>query len=220
MEQSTPTLATDLVRIHKVITRALDICLVKGRAFLQSGFSEPELLLGYSSYSHSLVAVLDSHHTSEDIIAFPEFRLVIPSAPYAQLAYDHNEIELLLDPLSSVIANLSDDTHNGLLKIVLTLNKITEIWAPHIQLEEHYFSSEGLIDVMAPEDQIRISEASAKHSRENAQPPYWVIPFILYNLDREDRAIIAASLPATITEELIPKVWAEQWAPMKPFLLE
>ena len=96
MEPSTPTLAKDLLRIHKVITRGLDMSLVKGKAYLQSGFSQPQALLGYSSYTHCLCSVLDSHHTSEDIIAFPEFRLVIPSAPYAQLAYDHNEIERLL----------------------------------------------------------------------------------------------------------------------------
>ncbi len=220
MEPSTPTLATDLLRIHKVITRGLDICLVKGKAYLQSGFSQPQVLLGYSSYTHSLISVLDSHHTSEDIIAFPEFRLVIPSAPYAQLAYDHNEIERLLEPLPPVIANLSDDTHNGLVNIVVTMDKISEIWAPHIQLEEHFFSVETLNEVMVPEDQRRISEATAKHSRDNALPPYWVVPFVLYNLDRVDRAIMASSLPANITEELVPKVWAEEWAPMKPFLLD
>ena len=119
-----------------------------------------------------------------------------------------------------MIANLSEDTHNGLLNIVIALNKISDIWAPHIQLEEHFFSTEALNAVMAPEDQRHISEASVKHSQDNAQPPYWVVPFILYNLDREDRAIMAANFPATITEELIPKAWAEQWAPMKPFLLD
>ena len=219
MEPSTPNLAADLIRIHKVITRGLDVCVVKGKEYLQSGFSLPQALLGYSSYTHSLASVLDSHHTGEDIIAFPEFRQIIPSAPYAKLASDHNEVERLLTPIPTAIANLSDDTHKGLLTIVDSLRKISEIWARHIQLEEHFFSKETLNAVMAPEDQRRISEASGKHSQENSQPPYWVVPFVLYNLDREDRAMMAASFPAMIVNELVPKVWAEQWAPMKPFLL-
>jgi hypothetical protein len=220
MEPSVTNLASDLIRIHKVVTRGLDVCLVKGREYLHTGITQPRSLIGYSSYAHSLVTILDAHHTSEDILAFPEFRLVIPSAPYAKLASDHNDIERLLAPLHPVIAGLSDDAHKGILVIVDHLHKISEIWAPHIQLEEHYFSKESLNAVMPLEDQKRISDAIAKHSQENSQPPFWVVPFVLYNLDREERAIMAAGLPATIMEELVPKVWAEQWAPMKPFLLD
>jgi hemerythrin-like domain-containing protein len=220
MEPSTPNLAADLVRIHKVITRALDVCMVKGREYLQSGFSQPGALLGYSSYSHSLVSVLDSHHTAEDIIAFPEFRQVIPSAPYAKLASDHNDVERLIAPLPPAIADLSNDAHKGLLIIVDTLRKISEIWSPHIQLEEHYFSKEKLNALMPLEDQKRISGASGKYIQENSQPSYWVVPFVLYNLAPEDRAIMAASFPAAIMEELVPKVWAEQWSPMRPLLLD
>jgi hypothetical protein len=194
--------------------------MVKGREYLQSGFSQPQALLGYSSYTHSLVSILDSHHTGEDIIAFPEFRQVIPSAPYAKLASDHNDVEGLLAPLPPAIADLSDDAHKGLLIIVDTLRKISEIWAPHIQLEEHFFSKVNLNSVMPLEDQRRISEAASKHSQENSQPPYWVVPFVLYNLAREDRAIMAATFPPAIMEELVPIDWAEQWAPMRPLLLD
>jgi hypothetical protein len=31
---------------------------------------------------------------------------------------------------------------------------------------------------------------------------------------------MAASMPSMVLDELIPKAWKEQWAPMKPFLLE
>lgn len=220
MELLTPNLALDLIRIHKVITRGLNISLVKGREYLQTGFSQKQLLLGYSSYTHSLAAVLGSHHMGEDLIAFPEFRSLIPSAPYAKLATDHLQIERLLAPIPTAITELSDDAQKGLVKIVDTLRKISEIWEPHIQLEERFFSEATVNAVMATEDQKRISEAFGKHSQEHATPPYWVVPFVLYNLERNERARMAASLPATIMEELVPKVWADQWAPMKPLLLD
>jgi hemerythrin-like domain-containing protein len=220
MEPSTPNLAADLIRIHKVITRGLNVCLVKGRDYLQLGFSQPQDLQGYSSYTHSLASVLDAHHTGEDSIAFPEFRNLIPSAPYAKLAYDHLQVERFLAPMPPAIAELSDDAHKGLLEIVENLRKISELWEPHIQLEERYFSEETLNAVMDLKDQRRISEAAGKYSQEHSNPPYWVVPFVLYNLERDERAKMAASFPPVIMDEMVPKVWADQWAPMKPLLLD
>jgi hemerythrin-like domain-containing protein len=220
METLTPNLAADLVRIHKVITRGINVSLVKGREYLQSGFPIPEDALGYSCYAQSLASILGAHHTSEDLIAFPEFRQVIPSAPYAKLASDHLQIERLLATIPPAIAVLSEDAEKGLLKLTDNLRKISEIWEPHIQLEEHYFSEGSINSVMDLKDQARISEATGKHSQEHSGPPYWVIPFILYNLEQEDRAFMAATLPTMVMEELVPKVWAEQWAPMKPLLLD
>jgi iron-sulfur cluster repair protein YtfE (RIC family) len=220
MEPITPNLSSDLIRIHKVITRGINVGIVKGREYLQAGFPLSHALVGYSSYTHCLVSVLDSHHTSEDLIAFPELRRVIPSAPYAKLASDHQKIESLLSPLPTTIAKLSDEAHKGLVSLVDTLRKISEIWEPHIQLEERYFSTANLNAVMTLDDQRKISEASSKYSQEHSEPPYWVVPFVLYNLERDEREVMAASLPPTIMEELVPKVWAEQWAPMKPLLLD
>jgi hemerythrin-like domain-containing protein len=220
MEPSTANLAADLVRIHKVITRGIDVSLVKGREYLQTGLSQAVTISGYSSYIHCLVSILDSHHTGEDTIAFPELRHLVPSAPYAKLANDHNEVERLVTPLPQAISDLSDQTHSKLLIIIDALRKLADLWAPHIQIEEYYFSKDTLNSVMSLDDQRRISEATGKYSQENSQPPYWIIPFILYNLDREERAIMGASLPPTVIDELVPKAWAEQWAPMKPFLLD
>jgi hypothetical protein len=42
----------------------------------------------------------------------------------------------------------------------------------------------------------------------------------LYNLTREDREAMATMIPKTLVEEMVPVVWKEKWAPMKPFLLE
>jgi hypothetical protein len=46
------------------------------------------------------------------------------------------------------------------------------------------------------------------------------VPFILYNLSAEDRAIMAQQMPPAVSQELVPIVWKEQWAPMVPFLLD
>ena len=217
----TPDLAQDLIRIHRVITRSLNITKTKGKEFLVSGFPSDQCLLGYTSYTHCLLSVLGSHHQGEDLIAFPAFRKVLPSAPYAQLLMDHHGIETLLAQLAPAIADVSSDAPDiGLRIIVDTIQKMLEIWEPHIQLEEYYFSREALSAVLDSEEQRLIGEAASKHSQEHSGPPYWVIPFILFNLDRKDRETMAASFPPMIMDDLVPKVWKDQWAPMKSFLLD
>jgi hemerythrin-like domain-containing protein len=221
MAQSAPNLAQDLVRIHRVITRAINIDFNKGIEYLQSGFPTTETLHGYTSYTHCLAAVLGSHHTSEDIIAFPEFKKVLPSAPYARLTAEHEEVELLLASIRQALADISGNSPQGGLKtLVNTLQKISRVWGPHIHTEERHFSKEALEAAFSPEEEQKISEAASKHSQEHSEPPYWVVPFILYNLEQEDRAIMAANFPPMIMDELVPKVWKDQWAPMKPFLLD
>jgi hypothetical protein len=220
MSPSTPNLAKDLIRIHKVITRGLDVSLTEGRAYLEAGFVNPQELQGYSSYIHCLAAVLGAHHTGEDLIAFPTFQKILPLAPYTQLAADHRWIERLLSPIPQAINDLSGDSpESGIKEIIGRLMNIQEIWAPHIRMEEHFFSQDVLNGVMALEEQQRISEASSKHSQEHSNQPYWVIPFILFNLEAEERETMSAFLPPAIVDEMVPKVWKEKWEPMKPFLL-
>jgi hypothetical protein len=51
-------------------------------------------------------------------------------------------------------------------------------------------------------------------------PDYLVVPFVLYNLSPEQRAILAAEMPPIVTQQLVPIAWKAQWEPMSPFLLE
>ncbi len=221
MDTHTPNLAKDLITIHRVITRGIEIGLSNGRAYQLGKSVHPKLLPGYSNYIHCLASVLDAHHTGEDLIAFPEFRKLIPSAPYVRLANDHQKIEELLASIPAALHQLNGDTPQaGLEVIVSTCEKISEAWYPHIQLEEEYFSEEALSQVMAPEHQGSISAAASKHSQEHSEPAHWVIPFILYNLNSEDRRSFSANLPPTVINELVPKAWKDLWAPMKPYLLD
>ncbi len=221
MAQPTANLAQDLVRIHKVITRSLEVGLNSGKQYLGNSFPQPAELAGYSSYIYSLGAVLKGHHTSEDVIAFPALRKVLPLAPIDRLTRDHQSIEDLLAGLTGAINGLTGSTpQKNVEAIVDIVEKISSVWYPHIKIEEEYFSEQVLDAVIPKDEQRRLSEETSKHSQEYSNPPYWVVPFVLYNLDQEERNKMAASLPPAIMEELVPKVWKDQWAPMKPFLLD
>ncbi len=221
MDQPTINMAQDLIRIHKVITRGLEVSLRSGDQYLDAGFPQPQELAGYSSYVHCLKEIISAHHTSEDQIIFPEVRKVLSTAPYEQLTSDHLKIETLLTTLPQAIADLSgDQPKKGAEIIVDTLGKISSLWYTHIGLEETNFS-EAAVDRLFPKDeQKRISDAAAKHSQELAKPVYWIVPFTLFNLEPEERVKMAANIPAAVLDDLVPKVWKEQWAPMKPFLLD
>ncbi len=221
MSPSTPTLANDLIRIHKVITRGLVVGLSRGKDHLQSSGTSPVNLSGYAIYIHSFTQVLDAHHRSEDVIAFPAFRPLIPSAPYPRLAGDHQHIEMILANAPALITALSkDDSGDALSQVIKILEEINEVWATHIGIEEDYFSQQAVDAVMTPEEQARISAAAGQHSQEHSGPPYWVLPFVLFNLDKQERAVMAASFPPNVVNELVPKVWKDQWVPMKPYLLD
>ena len=216
----TPNLAKDLIYIHKVITRGLEVGLSNAKTYLQTGFAQPQLIPGYSSYIQSLASVLDAHHTGEDLIAFPEFHKFIPSAPYIRLATDHQKIEELLEFVPLALHDLPGDTmQHGLQVLIDTLERTTDTWYPHIQLEEHYFSEEVISQVMQLGQQAAISTAISKHSQEHSEPAHCIIPFILFNLEQDDRLSFSASLPPTVINELVPGEWKDLWAPMKPYLL-
>jgi hypothetical protein len=63
-------------------------------------------------------------------------------------------------------------------------------------------------------------QQSAELSFKNMGPHYLVVPFMLYNLEPGPRSILASRMPSEMTEQLVPVAWKDQWAPMKPFLLE
>jgi len=216
-----PILAQDLVRIHRAITRGLTVAVTEGTRFFREGFPDPNIQQGFADYIQSLAAVLGAHHLSEDEILFPALKEKLPEAPYMRLSDDHQFIETSLDIVRKLIGDLKSGSHKVGLGIVIEgFKRDTTIWTPHIRMEEAYFSQDAIASVMTPEEQAQITISMATHSREQAGPPYLVLPFVLFNLSLVDRAAMAQTLPKEVTEEFIPKIWKENWAPMKPFLLE
>jgi hypothetical protein len=75
----------------------------------------------------------------------------------------------------------------------------------------------ALMDV---DEHVRLGGLLAEHSQEHMQAPYLGIPFVLYNLPAEERAVMTQRMPPAITQQLVPVDWVEMWAPMRPFLLD
>ena len=100
------------------------------------------------------------------------------------------------------------------------LQQILSIWTPHILIEQTAFSATAIAGAFTQEEQAELSLLFGKHAQEHVGPPFFALPFVLFNLTPEDRTRMAANMPKMVIEELIPGEWKEKWAPMKPFLLD
>ena len=218
---STPSLRKALVRMHAVLTRSLEMLRSRSQSFMQQGLSDSSLRTGFVSYARSFVSVLHAHHLFENDIAFPYFRDKIPEAPFELLTAQHREMAPLLDDMKAA----ADDVENKrggvepLARINTIANWLATIWYPHIKGEESNFTSQRIAATITPDEDLRLTKVSAEHSRQHSGPDYLVVPFILYNLPSEDRAAIAAEMPPVVTQQLVPVIWKEKWAPMTPVLL-
>jgi hypothetical protein len=220
-ENSLPNFASDLVRIHKAISRGIQVSATRGAKFMREGFPDAGMEQGYARYVLSLTIVLGAHHVGEDEIAFPALRARLPAAPYGRLTADHQFVEAALGTVRNAIGDVAGDSARVGLSVVLEgLARVSSAWPRHMQLEEEHFAEKAIAAVMTPEEQAQVSVAMAKHSQARATPAYLALPFVLFNLAAEDRASMAETLPRVIVEQLVLKEWKDQWTPMKPFLLD
>ena len=89
-----------------------------------------------------------------------------------------------------------------------------------IDIEETRISVKTLEAMVGAEALSGWLAQMGQHRPEGAPPDPLGLPFVLYNLPQEERAIMAQQMPPAISQELVPGPWQEYWAPMKPFLLD
>lgn len=221
-EMNTPNVSASLFTIHAVISRGLSVAADRTASFAAGGIPEGELRDGYINYLHSLASVLESHHLTEDELAFPYLQRIIPEAPYDDLVRQHKEMTAILTGIGEAIEALRarEGDPESLNKLNQGLSKLRALWHPHIEVEERYFSPEAAAKLIEPPEHLRLIKAFSEHSQQHSGPDYLVLPFILYNLPPGPRRAMSAGLPKEVTENLIPHVWREKWASMAPFLVD
>ena len=222
MEQmdSLPSLAGDLIRIHKAITRGLTIAATRGADFIRDGFPDPRIQQGFALYVQTLTAVVSAHHLGEDEVAFPALKQKLPATPFGRLSAEHVTIEKGLDQIKTTLPELAGTNYApALVKTVDSIKGILAVWTPHIEIEETAFSAEAIAGAMTPEEQAQISMDFGKHAQDHVGAPFFALPFVLFNLTPADRAEMLGMMPKPVVE-LIPGEWKDKWSPMKPFLLD
>lgn len=215
-----PNLAKDLRRVHMIITRGLDVSIENVSRIEREASSDWRLAQGYRSYVTALLSFLNAHHLAEDDVAFPYFAERMPEVPFDQLVEEHERMVGVIQRAQEAVEKMEPQSGKGLSDLQDALREIREMWHPHITVEEDGFDVERLAEMLPPEEHARLAGVMAQHSMQHSGPDYLVVPFALYNLPPAERAMMTAAMPPVVTEQMVPKTWKEQWAPMQPFLLE
>lgn len=209
-----PNIGVDLQRIHRAITRGLSVAQENCQAFAVDGFPDGSTREGFWKYCLALEALVHGHHSTEDDLFFPYLRDRLPDADIDGLVAQHQT-------MLGFLAEMAAARETGsLADLDSALTKMSKLWHPHIQTEEIIFSPEVAAEVMTIPETIDLAGKAAAHSAEHSQPAPLSIPFMLYNLEGDDRAHFLAVMPPEVTQQLVPIVWKDEWAPMKPFLLD
>ena len=218
--QQESNVAISFLNIHSIITRGLRVSIESVQGFSQRGFKEEANREGFFNYIRALASVVNAHHLTEDEIAFPYFRDKLPGAPFDTLIENHQVMVQVLDEIKLAVerGENSDQLETELRNLESALTRLNDLWHPHIQIEtdEIINKADALIPV---EEQLRLVRLFGEHGQKNAVPPYLTVPFMLYNLDVDDRKVFSMGMPAEVLQNLVPVVWKEKWESMTPFFL-
>ena len=220
-EQIVSSLAEDLLRIHRVVTRALHVALTSGQKFAQSGFPDDSMRRGFYNYVRSLSILLNSHHIGEDEIAFPRAKERIPGIPVDHLCADHKEMAGILTEINQMLEKSASGVKDDEVLVGLNdaLGRLNNLWTDHIHLEEDVFAARKLREAFKDYEQADLDRTISEFSRKHSSPNYLLVPFILYNLSEEDRKKMMSSMPKVIIPVMVNVIWKNKWESMKPFLL-
>jgi hypothetical protein len=220
-ERTAPNIAEDLLCIHSIITRGLNVSLDKGHSFARGGYPDASVRDGFIAYAGSLVSVLHAHHLTETDLIFPYFRNRLPDAPFDLLTTQHRDLEPVLQQTKAATDAVSAEAQAGAAidRLNGLLGRLAEFWHPHIRIEEDHFSVDRVATLLDAKEQETLGKAAAKHGQQHSGPGHLVVPFLLYNLPPDKRPAFARWMPLVVTRLLLPIVWRRKWAPMRPFLL-
>lgn len=220
--RSKPNIGATMVIIHHAITRGLEVSKKQSITFELSGFPVSAIKEGFVTYVRTLGWVINAHHQAEDHVIYPYLRSKLPDAPYDQLSAEHREMDVFLKKLQVTIEEVATNakTSDLLNSLNRSLTGLAELWTPHIEKEQFYlYDTEKTEAVMDENEQIKLIQNASEYSQKQGNPAF-MVPFILYNLQPEERANMSQHIPAVLMQELVPITWKKQWSPMQPFLLD
>jgi hemerythrin-like domain-containing protein len=215
-------IATSLARIHRAITRGLDVATEYGPARLAAAPEDGRLREGLCDYVRALAFVLHEHHEAEDHMVFPSLRDALAGVPWDRLMAEHRTMAAYLERVQEALPCDGDEAGPRwpLAPLVNALEPLRETWLRHIAVEEAGLSSEALNAAFSPAEQERLAAGwqEAPPSQTEIDAMSLVLPWLLHNLAPDDRAAMIAEMPPEAVAP-VDGAWAERWAPMRPLLL-
>ena len=201
-----PDFSKDLLLIHSLITRSMNILIDNSKMISNTKSRSKEVDQGYLDYLKSFHQILEINHTGEDEIGFPQWKGKIPDAPYDKLISQHQDMLKHLNRIKHRIGSLesASSVQQSFNDIYTSLTNLKSIWKPHIEIEEYYFGPENVKSIYNSTEREQFGIAFMTHGRKNAKSISTYVPFLLFNLDENERKIFADNMPGILTKFLYP----------------
>ncbi|MBW6465241.1 MAG: hemerythrin domain-containing protein [Brevefilum sp.] len=214
------TLADYFLTVHQVISRGVDISNAHIDGFIKDGFPNETIFDGYLNYLHALIVLFDSHHKTEDDIAFPFFREALPNTHFEWLLEDHDLITGFIEELHPILdaLNKREQVNVNLVLCKDILFKMSDRWYGHIGLEEEEFIN-LIDDLISNEERVRLFSQFKNYNYKLLKPHNLTFPFMLYNLEPQDQRHIVNAYSEARFADLDAPAWRAEWESMIPFLL-
>jgi hemerythrin-like domain-containing protein len=229
-DSSQADIVEDVLRIHRLITRALAVSVERSGAYARDGALDETDRQGLVAYVRCLATLLHAHHLTEDESVFPYLQGLLPDAPYAALTAQHHAMDPVLDRIRAALQGVARSAGAGpdLEALHAALEQMNALWQTHIEQEERHFPAERVGAAVDDAEQARMSAVFAREGRKHQMgvvPLYWLLPFLLYNLEGRDREWMESQMPSpglswVVTGVLLPHIWRKKWEPMAPLLLK
>lgn len=211
-----------LIRVHMIMTRALKVSLESSQSLATRNANHALDHQGFIIYLKCLSSIMYSHHLSEDDVAFPYFHSFLQKAPFDSLTDEHIEMAYYMHKLDKWIKKdeLSELKQKDFEEVSSYLSKIYELWVPHIMIEQDCLSPGNISSIIEQEENIRLEKEFLEYSKMHQDGlGNLVIPFMLYNLEKPEREIMALDFPWMKRNIIVPIFARKKWKPMEPFLL-
>ena len=210
-------LSKGLELIHKVLSRPLDVGISHLDRCLSSNKIDMENHAGFKDYISSLVTVFFGHHHGEDEIMFPTFEEKIKDSDFSKLKKQHKELHPLADKIKDKF-NIDVPTIDNYREIRELLKETKDLWVEHRDEEEKTVELD-IEPMLSSKEQIELGEKVGEHGRSMSKPATLILPFIIYNLEGNDREEFTSDMPWILKKFIVPVIWKKKWQKMKPFLL-
>lgn len=220
IELRDPILKNYFSLIHKIISRGITVSLNGARDFIEGILSDDETWQGYMNYVRITSLMLDTHHRTEDEIAFPYFQERLPETHFKWLFEDHSLITGFLEELAPMMDSLENEepTQAKLEQLNAVLLKIEDRWDQHMELEGEEFVDQ--IDSWAPyEARKSLIDRFFEYNDKIIEPHDLSIPYMLHNLDTADRENWSAGFSNELLQLVETDDWKARWESMLPFLI-
>jgi hypothetical protein len=221
MKRNEKILKDYFLTIHKIISRGLKMSIKGIKRFMKHGFPDDQTREGFLDYVETTALMLETHHLTEDDVAFPYFKDSLPDTHFTWLVEDHDLINGFLVDLDRSIESIEnqENVKHELQALKETLIKIRKRWNMHKGLEKREFIN--LIDLQTTHpERLKLVDQFFAYNDPLIEPYHLTVPFMLFNLKQKDREQWMKGFSAERLERLESEEWIAEYRGMKPYFLE